>query len=150
MQPWQQHLEESVGEVLLDAETLDSRIKELGEQITRDYTAANTQELVVIGILRGSVVFLSDLIRQLQLPDGVRLVGGAFGAVEYVPPYPRFRDGHVVLFADPEKPEALRQLLIENRHYTQSIYRRKGAAGNQRAVNKPPRPGLMSARVINP
>ena len=68
MQPWQQHLEESLGEVLLDAETLAQRIRELGEQITSDYTAANTQELVVVGILRGSVVFLSDLIRHLQLP----------------------------------------------------------------------------------
>ena len=68
MQSWQQHLEEVVGEVLLDEETLARRIRELGEQITRDYAAANTQELVVIGILRGSVVFLSDLIRSIQLP----------------------------------------------------------------------------------
>ena len=55
-----------MGEVLLDEETLARRIRELGEQITRDYAAANTQELVVIGILRGSVVFLSDLIRSIQ------------------------------------------------------------------------------------
>ena len=68
VQSWQQHLEEVVGEVLLDEETLARRIRELGEQITRDYAAANTQELVVIGILRGSVVFLSDLIRSIQLP----------------------------------------------------------------------------------
>ena len=68
MQDWQQHLDEVVGEVLIDADTLAKRIKELGEQITADYAAANTQELVVIGILRGSVVFLSDLIRHIQLP----------------------------------------------------------------------------------
>ena len=68
MQPWQEHLDEVLGEVLLDEETLAKRIAELGEQITRDYAAANTQELVIVGILRGSVVFLSDLIRHIQLP----------------------------------------------------------------------------------
>ena len=68
LQPWQEHLDEVLGEVLLDEETLAKRIAELGEQITRDYEAANTQELVIVGILRGSVVFLSDLIRHIQLP----------------------------------------------------------------------------------
>ena len=67
-QPWQEHVDEIMGEVLLDEETLARRIREMGEQISRDYTEANTQELVIIGILRGAVVFLSDLIRHLQLP----------------------------------------------------------------------------------
>ncbi|MBR5430558.1 MAG: hypoxanthine phosphoribosyltransferase [Firmicutes bacterium] len=61
-------MDDILGEVLIDEETLRGRIAELGEQITRDYAAANTQELVVVGILRGSVVFLSDLIRHVHLP----------------------------------------------------------------------------------
>lgn len=68
MQPWQQHLDEVVGEVLIDQESLARRIKELAQQLTDDYTAAQTEELVIVGILRGSVIFLSDLIRQVQLP----------------------------------------------------------------------------------
>lgn len=70
MQSWQQHLEQAVDEVLISQEALARRIEELGAEITRDYAVrgADFEELVIIGILRGSVVFLSDLIRHIQLP----------------------------------------------------------------------------------
>ena len=50
--------------VLLSAETLAKRISELGAQITRDY--AGKQNLCLVGILKGSFVFLSDLMRRLS------------------------------------------------------------------------------------
>ncbi len=53
------------GEVLLTRETIAKRVAELGEQITRDYAG---KDLVVIGILKGAVVFFADLIREIDLP----------------------------------------------------------------------------------
>ena len=52
-------------EVLYSAETIASRIAELGLEITREYAG---KELVVVGVLKGSCVFLADLIRAIDLP----------------------------------------------------------------------------------
>ena len=51
--------------VLLEEEAIQKRVKELGRQITRDYEG---KELVLIGILKGAVVFFADLIRHVELP----------------------------------------------------------------------------------
>jgi len=53
-----------VGRVLITEEQIQKRIKELGRQLTEDYRG---KELVVIGILKGSVIFMSDLIRAIDL-----------------------------------------------------------------------------------
>ena len=50
-----------VAETLIDSETLQARIAELGAQITRDY--ADDPPLLVC-VLKGSVMFLADLVRQ--------------------------------------------------------------------------------------
>ena len=52
-------------EVLLSEEQLGQRITELGEEISRDYAG---KSLLVVGILKGSVVFLADLVRAIDLP----------------------------------------------------------------------------------
>ena len=52
-------------EVLLSEERIQARIRELGREITRDY---EDQPLLVVGVLKGSVVFLADLIRAIDLP----------------------------------------------------------------------------------
>lgn len=52
-------------EVLLSEEQLETRIRELGEQISRDYAG---EPLFVVGVLKGSAVFLADLIRSIDLP----------------------------------------------------------------------------------
>lgn len=54
--------------VLLDEGALRSRVLELGEQISRDYEG---RKPVLVGILKGSVVFLSDLLRSLRLDCSV-------------------------------------------------------------------------------
>lgn len=51
-------------EVLYSAEDIAARVDELGEQITYDYTG---KDLVVIGILKGSCLFMADLIRKIDL-----------------------------------------------------------------------------------
>lgn len=51
--------------VLLAEEAIQKRVEELGRQITRDYEG---KELVLVGILKGAVVFFSDLIRHVELP----------------------------------------------------------------------------------
>lgn len=52
-------------ETFISEEKLKSRVKELGEQITKDY-AGSDRKLLLIAILKGSVVFLSDLMRNIH------------------------------------------------------------------------------------
>jgi len=56
---------EQIGKVLIDEETIAKRVAEMGAEITRDY---QEKELVVICILRGGVIFMSDLVKQIKLP----------------------------------------------------------------------------------
>lgn len=51
--------------ILVDAESLRVRVKEIGEQISRDYA---DRELLLIGILRGAAIFLADLLREITIP----------------------------------------------------------------------------------
>lgn len=51
--------------VLISTEEIASRVQELGAKISRDYAE---KDLVVVGILKGAVVFMSDLIRAIQVP----------------------------------------------------------------------------------
>jgi hypoxanthine phosphoribosyltransferase len=51
-------------EVLFSEEVIRERVRELGEQITADYAG---KELVLVGVLKGSCVFLADLMRAIDL-----------------------------------------------------------------------------------
>jgi hypoxanthine phosphoribosyltransferase len=53
-----------IGETLVGAEDLQARVAELGAQISADYP----QGLVLIGVLKGAVFFLSDLMRAITVP----------------------------------------------------------------------------------
>ena len=50
--------------ILYSEEQLHKRVQELGEQITRDYQG---KDLLMIGVLKGSVVFMTDLMRSIDL-----------------------------------------------------------------------------------
>ena len=52
-------------EILLDTDTLSKRIVELAKEINRDYEG---QEIILVCILRGGVLFLSDLMRHINVP----------------------------------------------------------------------------------
>lgn len=54
-----------VGKVLLSTETLLSKVRELGAQITHDYRGQN---LLLVGVLKGALVFMVDLARSIDLP----------------------------------------------------------------------------------
>lgn len=57
--------ESGVKEVLIGSEEIQSKVRELGARITEDYRG---DALLLVGILNGSVVVLSDLMRHIELP----------------------------------------------------------------------------------
>ena len=61
----QAELERAISETLIDEETLKRRIAELGEEISNDYAG---HDLLLVGVLKGAVFFMSDLMRHLNVP----------------------------------------------------------------------------------
>lgn len=60
--------------VMLSEDDIRKRVRELGAEITRDYASLGG-ELVLVGILKGSFVFLADLARAIDLPVHVDFIG---------------------------------------------------------------------------
>jgi hypoxanthine phosphoribosyltransferase len=54
-----------IGEVLVSADRLQQRVRELGGAISRDYAG---RRLLLVGVLKGAVFFLSDLMRFIEIP----------------------------------------------------------------------------------
>ncbi len=63
--PYEQYLKE----VLIDEATLQKRVAELGQQLTRDY--AGLENIILVCVLKGGVVFLTDLMRHFHLPHSI-------------------------------------------------------------------------------
>ena len=59
-------------DVLISEQDLAARVRALGEQITRDHQG---RSLVVVGVLKGSFIFLADLVRAIDLPISVDFIG---------------------------------------------------------------------------
>ncbi|MDP9377895.1 MAG: hypoxanthine phosphoribosyltransferase [Actinomycetota bacterium] len=57
----------AIAEMLVEADELQNRVRQLGEEISRDY-ADREQDLVLVCVLKGAVFFLSDLMRQITVP----------------------------------------------------------------------------------
>ena len=60
-----------VGEVYLSADELASRIRELGAEISRDYEG---REPLLVGLLKASLIFLTDLSRAIPIPHGLDFI----------------------------------------------------------------------------
>lgn len=60
-----------IEEILLAEDEIAARVRELGEQISRDYEG---KDLLLVGILKGAFVFLSDLVRNISIPVSVDFV----------------------------------------------------------------------------
>ena len=65
--------------VLFSEEQIAARVRELGDQITRDIPEG--EDVLVLGLLKGSFIFLSDLVRQIRRPIEVDfLIVSSYGA----------------------------------------------------------------------
>ncbi|HEX9280437.1 MAG TPA: hypoxanthine phosphoribosyltransferase [Gemmatimonadales bacterium] len=89
--------------IVFDEETIARRVRELGQEITARYAEG---ELLVLGLLKGSFIFLSDLVRRMDRPLQVDfLVAASYGA-ETV------SSGNVRLVYDPETELAGKHILL--------------------------------------
>lgn len=61
-----------VGEILFSAKEIAKRIEELGAQITKDFSGKTP---LIVGVLKGSFVFLADLARHIQVPIEFDFIG---------------------------------------------------------------------------
>jgi hypoxanthine phosphoribosyltransferase len=93
-------------EVLLSAEQIAARVSELAAQIMRDYQG---QDLVLVGVLKGSFVFAADLVRAIDMPIAVEFLGlksygdsqETSGIVQITSDLPRpIRGRHVLIVED--------------------------------------------------
>jgi hypoxanthine phosphoribosyltransferase len=60
---------------LISADAIAARVAEMGAQITRDYATKPVADIVVIGVLKGSVIFMADLVRHIAAPIYVDFIG---------------------------------------------------------------------------
>jgi hypoxanthine phosphoribosyltransferase len=58
-------VEDAVGEILIEADALQARIAELGVEVSREYEG---RDLLLVGVLKGAVFFMADLMRELTVP----------------------------------------------------------------------------------
>ncbi len=71
-------LEKNVAEILIDTETLQRRIRALGEQISQDYQG---KDLLLVCVLKGAFMFLADLTRHITIPHEVDFMAtSSYGA----------------------------------------------------------------------
>ena len=62
-------LHPDLAQVVVSTEQIQSRVKELADQISADFT--NGENLYLVGILKGAFMFLADLVRQINIPTVV-------------------------------------------------------------------------------
>ncbi len=71
-------LETGVAKVLIDEQTLRARIAELGGEISSDYAG---KDILLVGVLKGAVFFMADLMRHLSIPCEVDFMAiSSYGA----------------------------------------------------------------------
>ena len=58
--------------VLISEEEIQTRVRELAEQISADY--GDTDDLVLVGVLKGSFIFLADIARRLTIPRTIEFI----------------------------------------------------------------------------
>ncbi|HEX4109195.1 MAG TPA: hypoxanthine phosphoribosyltransferase [Solirubrobacteraceae bacterium] len=65
------HSDPAIGEILVSASTLQARVREMAQEISHDYRTLPTspgRSLLLVGVLKGAVFFLSDLMRHIDVP----------------------------------------------------------------------------------
>ena len=96
----------TVKSIMYDEATIAAKVSELGLEITRSYPDG---ELLILGLLKGSFIFLGDLVRKIERPLQVDfLVASSYGAGTT-------SSGHVRLLYDPEtRLEGKHIVLVED------------------------------------
>jgi hypoxanthine phosphoribosyltransferase len=59
-------MHEDVSHIILTEEQIRSRVHEIGQEISRDYAEGGS--VLLVGVLRGAVLFMADLMRELSIP----------------------------------------------------------------------------------
>jgi hypoxanthine phosphoribosyltransferase len=94
-----------IGEILVQPDDLKRRVRQLGEQISVDYA---DKDLLLVGVLKGAVFFLADLMRQIDVPCEVDFMAVASygsatessGVVRILKDLDRPIEGHHVLIVE--------------------------------------------------
>ena len=95
--------QELLGEIYLSADQIQTRVKQLGEKISTAYRA---KELVLVGILRASFVFMADLVRCIDIPLSLDFMAiSSYEGVEGTP-------GAVKILKDLDEPIVAKHVLI--------------------------------------
>lgn len=92
-------------EILLDEDTIQQRVSELGQAISAAY--ANANNLLLVCILKGGVMFLTDLMRHIKVPHAIE-----FMAVTSYGEGARVSSGHVRILMDLAQDISKRDVLI--------------------------------------
>lgn len=100
---WKQTGGTKLAGIVFDAETIARRVAELGREITAAYRDG---DLLVLGLLKGSFIFLSDLVRRIERPLQVDFLAAASYGGDTV------SSGEVRLLYDPETDLAARHILL--------------------------------------
>ena len=92
-----------IGEILVQADDLQRKVKELGAQISRDYDG---RDLLMVCVLKGAVLFLADLMRQIDVPVEVDFMAvSSYGSATD-------SSGVVRILKDLDRPSVGRHVLI--------------------------------------
>ena len=76
-------MEDIIKDILIKEDEIQKRIKELGKEITNDYKG---KDLVVIGILKGAVIFMAELVKSIELPITLDFMSvSSYGKSQYLP-----------------------------------------------------------------
>ena len=76
-------MNDDIKNILVSEEALKAKVAELGAQISRDYEGRN---LVLVSILKGSVVFMADLMRAVTIPCSIDfMVVSSYGGSNTTP-----------------------------------------------------------------
>jgi hypoxanthine phosphoribosyltransferase len=95
--------DEPVGRVLITEERLQARVSELAREVSADYGG---RDLLVIGVLKGAIFFIADLVRQLTVPCELDFMAiSSYGASTH-------SSGVVRILKDLDAPIAGRDVLL--------------------------------------
>lgn len=90
-------------EMLLPEDKIQARVRELGQEITRDYAGRNP---LVVGVLKGAYVFISDLMRSIDLPIGIEFMAISSYGLE------QRSSGEVKIMKDLDVPIERRDIIV--------------------------------------